>query len=139
MAVTIDVGEWNDIHPLNKKDVGHRVFLSARGLVYGEKDIVSSGPVFKEMKIEGNKIILSFTNIGGGLSGNGSLKQFAIAGSNKKFVWANAEIAGDKVIVTSKSVKKPVAVRYAWSDNPEGASLQNKEGLLASPFRTDNW
>ena len=139
MAVTIDVGEWNDIHPLNKKDVGQRVFLSARKLAYGEKDIVSSGPVFKEMKIEGNKIILSFTNIGSGLSGNSSLKQFAIAGSNKKFVWADAEIAGDKVIVTSKSVKKPVAVRYAWSDNPEGASLQNKEGLLASPFRTDNW
>ena len=137
MAVTIDVGEWNDIHPLNKKDVGHRVFLSARKLAYGEKDLVSSGPVFKEMKIEGNKIILSFTNVGSGLSG--ALKQFAIAGSNKKFVWADAEIVGDKVIVTSKSVKKPVAVRYAWSDNPEGASLQNKEGLLASPFRTDNW
>jgi len=138
LAVTYDIGEWNDIHPLNKKDLAHRVFLGARKMVYGE-DIVSSGPVFKDMKIDGNKIILSFTELGGGLVGDGPLKHFAIAGKDKKFVWANAVIEGDKVIVISPSVKKPVAVRYAWSDNPDDANLRNEEGLLASPFRTDNW
>ena len=139
LAVTYDVGEWNDIHPLNKKDVAHRVFLGARKHAYGEKNSVSSGPLFKEMTIEGNKIILSFTETGSGLASDGPLKHFAIAGANKKFVWADAEISGNQVIVTSKSVKKPVAVRYAWADNPEGANLRNREGLLASPFRTDNW
>ena len=139
LAVTYDVGEWNDIHPLNKKDVAHRVFLGAMKLAYGETHVVSSGPVFKEMKIDGDKIILSFTETGSGLASDGQLKHFAIAGADRKFVWADAEIAGNQVIVTSKSVKKPVAVRYAWADNPEGANLRNKEGLLASPFRTDNW
>ena len=139
LAVTYDTGEWNDIHPLNKKDVAFRLFLGARKLVYGEKDMVSSGPVFKEMKIDGNKIILSFTEIGSGLASDGPLKHFAIAGADQKFVWADAEIAGDQVIVTGKSVKRPVAVRYAWADNPEGANLRNQEGLLASPFRTDQW
>lgn len=139
LAVTYDVGEWNDIHPLNKKDLAHRVFLGAEKLAYGQKNIVSSGPIFKEMKIDGNKIILSFTDTGSGLASDGKLKYFAIAGADKKFVWADAEIVGNQVVVTSKSVKKPVAVRYAWADNPEGANLRNKEGLLASPFRTDSW
>ena len=139
LAVTYDVGEWNDIHPLNKKDVAHRVFLGARKLVYGEKDIVSSGPIFKEMKIDGNKIILSFTETGSGLTSDGSLKHFAIAAADKKFVWADAEIVENQVIVTSKSIKRPVAVRYAWADNPDIANLRNREGLLASPFRTDSW
>ena len=149
LAVTYDVGEWNDIHPLNKKDVAHRVFLGARKLAYGEKDVVSSGPIFKEMKIDGNRIILSFTEIGSGLTSSPTptlpqeegvpLKHFAIAGADQKFVWADAEIVGDQVIVTGKSVKRPVAVRYAWADNPDIANLRNKEGLLASPFRTDNW
>jgi sialate O-acetylesterase len=148
LAVTYDVGEWNDIHPLNKKDVAHRVFLGARETAYREKDIVSSGPIFKEMKVDGNKIILSFSHIGSGLLVKGDvsstldmtrLKGFAIAGKDKKFVWADAEIVGDQVIVSSKSVKKPVAVRYAWADNPKGANLCNRENLLASPFRTDDW
>ena len=139
LAITYDIGEWNDIHPLNKKDVAHRVLLGARKLAYGERTIVSSGPLFKDMKIEGNKIILTFTETGSGLASDGPLEQFAIAGANKKFVWADAEIVGDQVIVTSKSVRRPIAVRYAWADNPVGANLRNQEGLLASPFRTDNW
>ena len=139
LAVTYDVGEWNDIHPLNKKAVAQRLFLGARKLVYGEK-ITSSGPVYKDMKVEGNKIIISFTETGRGLMAKGGvLKHFAIAGEDKQFVWADAVIRGNKVIVSSKEVQNPVAVRYAWSDNPDDANLCNKDGLLASPFRTDNW
>lgn len=139
LAVTYDVGEWNDIHPLNKKSVAQRLFLGARKLIYGEK-IVSSGPVYKDMKIEGDKIVISFTETGRGLMAKGgTLKHFAIAGEDKQFVWAEAVIRGNKVVVSSKEVKHPVAVRYAWSDNPDEANLCNKEGLLASPFRTDNW
>lgn len=139
LAVTYDVGEWNDIHPLNKKAVAQRLFLGARKLAYGEK-IIGSGPLYKEMKIEGNKIILTFTETGSGLVCKGKeLRHFAIAGENREFVWADAVIKGNKVIVSSREVKNPVAVRYAWSNNPEDANLCNKEGLLASPFRTDNW
>lgn len=140
LAVTYDVGEWNDIHPLNKKVVAQRLFLGARKLVYGEK-ITGSGPLYKEMKVEGDKIILTFTEIGRGLicKEGKALRHFAIAGEDQKFVWADAVIRGNKVIVSSKIVKNPVAVRYAWSNNPEDANLCNKEGLLASPFRTDNW
>lgn len=139
MAVNYDVGEWNDIHPLNKKAVAQRLFLGARRLVYGEK-VVGSGPLYKEMKVEGSKIILTFTETGRGLACKGKvLKHFAIAGEDRKFVWADAVIRGDKVIVSSREVKSPVAVRYAWSNNPEDANLCNKEGLLASPFRTDDW
>ena len=139
LAVTYDVGEWNDIHPLNKKTVAQRLFLGARKVVYGEK-VTHSGPVYKDMKIEGDKIVISFTETGRGLMAKGgTLKHFAIAGEDKQFVWAEAVIRGNKVVVSSKSVKNPVAVRYAWSDNPDEANLCNKEGLLASPFRTDNW
>lgn len=139
LAVTYDVGEWNDIHPLNKKAVAQRLFLGARKIIYGEK-VTHSGPVYKDMKIEGDKIVISFTETGRGLMAKGgTLKHFAIAGEDKQFVWAEAVIRGNKVVVSSKSVKNPVAVRYAWSDNPDEANLCNKEGLLASPFRTDNW
>ncbi len=142
MAVTIDIGEWNDIHPLNKKDVGKRLALAAQKVAYGNKETVHSGPVFKSMKKKGNKIILSFTNTGKGLvdnnKGNG-LNEFAIAGPDKKFVWAQAKIKGNKVVVWNENIPDPVAVRYAWADNPDKAGLYNKEGLPASPFRTDNW
>ena len=139
LAVTYDVGEWNDIHPLNKKDVAHRLFLGARKIVYGEK-LVSSGPIYRGMKTEGDKIVLSFSELGGGLqSQNGELKHFAIAGADQKFVWADAVIKGNTIVVSSPQVKNPVAVRYAWSNNPEEANLENKAGLLASPFRTDDW
>ncbi len=139
MAVTIDVGEWNDIHPLNKKDVGARLALAARKVAYGDNDVVYSGPTYKSMEIKRRKIIITFYNTGSGLNakGGGILKQFAIAGADKQFVWASARIRGDRVIVRSKVIKKPVAVRYAWADNPEGANLYNREGLPAAPFRTD--
>lgn len=139
MAVTIDIGEWNDIHPLNKKEVGTRLALGAEKIAYGEKDIVYSGPVYKSSVIEGNKIIISFDNVGSGLTAidNEELNQFAIAGADKKFVWAKAIIKDNTVVVWSDDIKNPVAVRYAWADNPDGANLYNKEGLPASPFRTD--
>ncbi|MGO1242652.1 MAG: sialate O-acetylesterase [Sphingobacterium sp.] len=139
LTVTYDLGEWNDIHPLNKKDVAHRLFLGARKVVYGEK-VMSSGPLYQGMKIAGDKIILSFTETAGGLqSKSGKLKHFAIAGDDRKFVWAEAVIKGSTVVVSNMTVKNPKAVRYAWSDNPEDANLTNKQGLLASPFRTDDW
>jgi len=139
MAVTIDLGEWNDIHPLNKEDVGKRLALAAQKVAYGDKNVVHSGPIYKSMKTEDNKIIITFTNTGGGLvaKGDGQLKHFAIAGADKKFIWAKAKIKADKVIVWNDDIISPAAVRYAWADNPEGANLYNKEGLPASPFRTD--
>ncbi len=139
MAVAADVGEWNDPHPLNKKDVGERLALAAQKVAYGDKNVVHSGPIYQSMQIEGNKIIISLTNISGGLmvKGAGEPGHFAIAGADKKFVWAKAKIQDNKIIVWSDHVPNPVAVRYAWADNPEGANLYNKEGLPASPFRTD--
>ena len=139
MAVTIDIGEWNDIHPLNKEDVGKRLALAAQKLAYGDKNVVHSGPIYKSMKIDENTIVLTFTNIGSGLiaKGNGRLRHFAIAGADKNFVWAKAKIEDDKVIVWNDDISNPVAVRYAWAGNPEGANLYNKEGLPASPFRTE--
>jgi len=141
MAVTIDVGEWNDIHPLNKKDVGSRLALAARKVAYGENDLVYAGPTYKAMTVKGRKIILTFDNTGSGLyvKGGRKLQQFAIAGADKKFLWAKARIKGDKVIVKGRKIKNPVAVRYAWADNPEGANLYNREGLPASPFRTERY
>ncbi len=137
MAVTIDIGEWNDIHPLNKKDVGKRLALAAQKVAYDE-DVVYSGPIYQSMEIDGNDVILTFTHTNDGLvARGGKLKQFAIAGLDKKFVWAKAKIKGDKIIVWNDEIPNPVAVRYAWADNPEGANLYNKAGLPASPFRTD--
>ncbi len=139
MAVTIDIGEWNDIHPLNKKEVGRRLALAAENIAYGDINIVYSGPLYNSMKIKGKKIILSFTNTGSGLvaKGGGELKYFAVAGADGKFVWARARIKNNKVEVWNPDISHPAAVRYAWADNPEGANLYNKEGLPASPFRTD--
>jgi sialate O-acetylesterase len=138
MAVTIDLGEWNELHPDNKKDIGLRLALAAQKIAYGE-NIVYSGPIYQSATIEGNKLIISFSNTGRGLvSIDGEeLSQFAIAGADKKFVWANAKIEGDKVIVWNDAVSNPLYVRYAWADNPDGCNLYNKEGLPASPFRTD--
>jgi sialate O-acetylesterase len=139
MAVAIDLGEWNDIHPDNKKDVGERLAIAALKTVYKE-EIVHSGPLFKSATIAANKIIIEFTNTGGGLMTNDgeTLGEFAIAGADKRFSWAKATIDGDKVIVWSNEIKTPVYVRYAWADNPVNPNLYNKEGLPASPFRTDN-
>lgn len=138
MAVAIDLGEWNDIHPDNKKDVGERLALVAQKIAYGE-NIVYSGPVFQSATIEGNKCTISFSNTGSGLVTNDGEEpaEFAIAGADKKFVWAQAKIAGDKVIVWNDEVTIPLYVRYAWADNPVNPNLYNKEGLPATPFRTD--
>jgi sialate O-acetylesterase len=138
MAVTIELGEWNDIHPDNKKDVGERLALGAMKIAYGE-NIVASGPLYQSAKIDGNKITISFTDIGNGLTTNDGEEPnyFAIAGPDKRFVWAKAKIEGDRVVVWSDEITEPKFVRYAWADNPFGANLYNKEGLPASPFRTD--
>ena len=141
MAVTIDIGEADDIHPLNKQDVGKRLALSALKVAY-DRDIVHSGPVYNSMSIEGTRIRLDFTSFGSGLTAKdryGYLKGFAIAGEDGKFQWAQAFIEGDQVVVYSNRVKNPVAVRYAWANNPDDANLYNMEGLPASPFRTDDW
>ena len=137
MAVGIDVGEWNDIHPDNKKTVGERLALAAQKLVYHE-NITASGPLFQSATIEGNKIILSFTNVGSGLKTNDEedLREFAVAGADKKFVWAKAKIVGDKIEVSNTNIIAPLYVRYAWADNPN-VNFYNKEGLPASPFKTD--
>lgn len=139
MAVTHDIGDAKDIHPHNKKDVGKRLAIAAQKVAYREKGIVYSGPVYQSMKIKRNKIILRFNHLGSGLTvkGGGDLNHFSIAGVDKRFVWAKAKIAGNKVIVWSDQIASPMAVRYAWADNPEGANLYNAEGLPASSFRTD--
>lgn len=139
MAVAIDIGDANDIHPRNKQDVGKRLALNALAIAYGKK-VVYSGPIYERMKREGNAIRLYFTHVDGGLmTPNGEpLKGFAIAGADRKFVWAEARIEGDTVLVSSPQVPEPVAVRYAWADNPV-CNLYNRAGLPASPFRTDDW
>jgi sialate O-acetylesterase len=134
MAVAIDLGEWNDIHPLNKKDVGKRLALQARHLAYGEK-IVADGPVYQSKTMEGNRVILSFKPGTDNLLPVDELKGFAVAGSDGIFKAAQAVIDGKRVIVWSDEVAQPVKVRYAWADNPEGANLYNREGLAASPFQ----
>lgn len=136
MAIAIDLGEFNDIHPLNKLDVGKRLALQAKKLVYGNKKLISSGPLFKNVFLKNNKLVVSFTNIGTGLVAfkSPSLAYFAIAGADKKFVWAKAIIKNNQVIVWADGILKPVWVRYAWADNPEDANLYNKEKMPASPF-----
>jgi len=134
MAVAIDAGEWNDIHPLNKKDVGERLALAARKLAYGES-IVASGPLFRSLEAHGNQLVLSFDQVGGGLlCKDDRLREFAVAGADGRFVWARAEIRGDQVVVSSERVPQPTRVRYAWADNPDKANLYNREGLPAAPF-----
>jgi len=141
-AVTIDIGNADDIHPRNKQEVGRRLALAARKIVYGE-DIVFSGPTCRSHTVEDNRVAITFDHVGGGLvAGNNhqrQLKGFAIADADRHFVWAEAAIEGDRVVVWSDAVQAPVAVRYAWADNPADANLYNQEGLPASPFRTDTW
>ncbi len=140
MAVTIDLGEWNDVHPDDKKDVGDRLALAAEHTAYGEKNGVYSGPIYQSSVIKGNKMVLTFSNTGSGLTTNDgeALNRFAIAGADKKYVWANAKIEGNTVVVWSDDIADPKYVRYAWADSPDGANLYNKEGLPASPFETNN-
>jgi sialate O-acetylesterase len=138
MAVAIDIGMADNIHPINKQEVGRRLALWARANVYGEK-IPFSGPLPAGHKISGGEVILSFKHTDGGLvAKDGDLQGFVIAGADKKWHWANARIAGETVVVSSPEVKSPVAVRYAWADNPK-CNLYNGASLPASPFRTDDW
>ena len=141
LAMTIDIGDAKDIHPRNKQEVGRRLALVARHLVYGEKDLVYSGPEFTEMQIErpGDKIRLFFKHVGGGLAikpGDKKLTGFVIAGADKKFVWAAAVIDGDTIVVSAPEIAEPRYVRYGWAWNPS-VNLYNKEGLPAITFRTD--
>ena len=139
MAVITDWGDSVDIHPRNKEVVGERLALWALAKNYGKKDIAYSGPVYQSMKIEGSKIILHFDFINGGLkAGGGDLKEFTIAADNQKFVPAHAIIKGNKVVVWSDEISKPVAVRFAWK-NLMHPNFYNGKGLPASPFRTDSW
>ncbi len=138
MVVITDVGDPKDIHPRNKQPVGARLALAARGIAYGEK-ITYSGPLYRSMKIQDSSVVLSFDHVGKGLEArDGELKGFAICGEDRKFVWAKAQIVGDTVVVSSPQVPKPVAVRYGWADCPV-VNLWNKDGLPASPFRTDDF
>jgi sialate O-acetylesterase len=139
MACTIDIGETGDVHPKNKQEVGRRLALVANKLVY-KQDCIASGPMYKSFRKDGQRIRISFTNIGSGLStiDEQEMQGFAIAGKDKKFYWAKAIIQGNDVMVYSDNVVEPVAVRYAWADNPE-CNLINSEGLPAIPFRTDEW
>jgi sialate O-acetylesterase len=152
MAVLIDIGDAGDIHPRNKFDVGLRLARWALARDYGLKDTVVSGPLFREMKIENGKVRVRFDHVGTGLmvgrktgrdpaveDKTGKLRRFAVAGVDKVWQWADAVIEADAVIVSSPKVPAPVAVRYAFAHNPEGANLYNREGLPASPFHTDDW
>ena len=139
MACAIDIGEADNIHPKNKQEVGRRLALAAERQVYG-KNVVAAGPMYKSYAIEKNSVTLTFNNSGSSLTTqNGAvLKGFAIAGADKKFYWASASIVGNKVVVSSDKVTAPVAVRYAWADNPV-CNLVNTQGLPAVPFKTDTW
>jgi len=161
MAVLTDVGEANDIHPRSKRIAAQRLSLVARAQAYGEK-IAFSGPAFAKATVEGQAMRLRFTQVGGGLvakplpktyqprsklpdtlplvltSPNSMLQGFAVCGEDRQWHWADARIDGDTIVVQSAAVPKPVAVRYAWADNPT-ANLYNAQGLPAVPFRTDDF
>jgi sialate O-acetylesterase len=155
MAVAIDLADAhnpNDIHPRNKQDVGGRLAQWALHQTYDKKNLVPTGPLYKSHKVKGNEVHLSFDHVGKGLMvgkktkleptaevKGGKLEHFSIAGEDKKWVWADATIKGDSVMVSSKEVKKPVAVRYGFTMNPANANLYNKDGIPALPFRTDDW
>ena len=141
MAVTTDIGEANDIHPRNKEDVGKRLSAIALNKIYGQNNVFS-GPTFQSIKVEGNKIRISFSNVGSGLlvkDKYGYLKGFEIAGADQKFNYAKAWQEGNEVVVVADNITTPVAVRFAWADNPEDANFFNKEGFPAVPFRSDTW
>jgi sialate O-acetylesterase len=141
MAVIHDIGNPKNIHPTNKQDVGKRLSLQALKIAYGQ-NMLSQGPQFQSMQKEGNKAILTFTDTGTGLIASGKygyLQGFEIAGADKVFHWAKAEIQNGKVVVWSDEVANPVAVHYGWADDNMEANLFNKEGLPAAPFRTDTW
>ncbi|WP_347840158.1 sialate O-acetylesterase [uncultured Draconibacterium sp.] len=138
MAVAFDLGEWNDIHPLNKKEVANRLALEAQRVAYGNQEVVSSGPLYRSMEIQNGAIVLSFSSVGEGLFANNLLEGFQIAGDDGSFVWAKAVVLSKNTVkVWSDKVLQPKEVRYGWEDNPEYANLKNKAGLPASPFTTE--
>jgi sialate O-acetylesterase len=138
-AVAIDLGGANELHPTNKEDVGARLALVGRRVAYGES-VHASGPTYRGFGLRGDTVIVAFTHMDGGLTLHGDrLGGFALAGADKRFVWANARIVGDRVYVWSDRVRVPVAVRYAWANNPDGANLYGANGLPAAPFRSDRW
>ena len=139
VAVTIDIGDPKDVHPHNKEPQGDRLTRIALANAYGRK-IEASGPEYQSMQFENGAMRIKFTHVAGGLAAkDGPLKWFQIAGSDQKFVTADAKIEGDSVVVSSPQVVDPAAVRYAWDNYPEGCNLYNSEGLPAAPFRTDRW
>jgi len=137
MAVAIDLGEWNDIHPDRKKEVGERLALTAEKIVYGKN--ITGSPYYLSTAVKGKEITVSFTNTGKGLttSDGEAPSDFAIAGADKKFVWANAKIEGSKIVLWNEEINSPLYVRYAWADNPVNPNVINAEGLPLAPFRTD--
>ena len=141
-AVITDIGDADDIHPRNKQDVGYRLARAALRVAYG-RNVQGEGPVYKSMKIRGKRIVLKFGSVGRGLRtrrGDKTVRGFAVAGEDRRFVWASARIRGRRhVEVWNENLKSPVAVRYGWADNPADADLENTSSLLASPFRTDDW
>jgi sialate O-acetylesterase len=137
MAVTIDIGEKNNVHPRNKQDVGDRLARIALAKRYN-RDIEFSGPSYESVKVEGATLRLKFSHATGLDARGGALKTFEIAGADGKFVAAEARIDGDSVIVSSSEVTAPVAARYAWASYPEGCNFYNAAGLPAAPFRTDS-
>ena len=142
MVVATDVGDADSIHPLRKQPVGERLALLALRDSYGRAPIVASGPLYHSMRLQGTVVELTFTDLGGGLGiryGDRALRGFSIAGADRRFIAANASIRGDKVLVSHPAIPHPQAVRYGWVDNPEESNLVNREGLPASPFRTDEW
>ena len=138
MAVAIDLGEWNDIHPDNKKDVGERMALAARQLSYGDT-VAYSGPIFKKVEKRGNELVVHFDHVSRGLAtlDGEPPASFAVAGEDKKFIPAKARIEGNTVVVWNEKIDHPLYVRYAWADNPVNPNLCNTAKLPASPFRND--
>ncbi len=143
-VVALDLGEAGDIHPRNKQDVGGRLALAARRVAYGE-NLVHSGPTYLRHEVRGGRVVIRFEHVAGGLVARGATSAaggpggFAIAGADRRFVWAHAAIEEGRVVVWSEQVPEPVAVRYGWGNNPDQANLFNREGLPAGPFRTDAW
>ncbi len=140
-VVIIDLGNPDDIHPRAKEPVGQRLARVARRVAYGEA-LAASGPTYRRHALEGGRVIVEFDHVGGGLvshGGGAGVGGFAVAGADRRFVWAQARIEGNHVVVWSDAVANPVAIRYAWGNDPENASLFNADGLPAAPFRTDSW
>jgi sialate O-acetylesterase len=139
MAVTIDIGDPDNIHPTDKQDVGRRLAALALHDTYGLPGI-ASGPVYRSLRMAPGKALVAFSDIGGGLVVKGAnLRGFELAGGDRHFYPADAAIEGDKILLSSDKVAQPAAVRYAWEDDASGANLFNLEGYPACPFRTDDW